>query len=169
MYVLDEVSFILHPGTGARSLAEALELHGGRQVGGQHDVDPQVCAESVGVVCTLRNPWKLMGSWYYRETQGRSSFDKWLDKAMMGDRNHQGPAGMGLYYGSLWATHYIRFERMQGTLNEITEDLGLPRLPLKHRGKTPHDEPYIKLYGHETSEIIRKAYAHQIQLGNYTF
>ena len=88
---------------------------------------------------------------------------------MLGNREHEGPEGMGLYFGALWATHFIRFEKMQGTLNEITDDLGLPRLQLGHEGKTLHDTAYIKLYNHDTSEIIRKAYAYQIRLGNYSF
>lgn len=169
MYVLEDVAFILHPDTGSRSLAAAISKAGGEMIGGHHDVDPQVLASCRAVVCTLRNPWLLMGSWYHRQTQANVPFDNWLRTIMLGDRNHEGPEGMCLYYGSLWATHYIRFERMQGTLNEITEDLGLSRLKLGHDGQTKHEKSYLSLYNHETSEIIRRAYSHQIQLGNYTF
>lgn len=168
MLVLDDVSFILHPGTGSRSLRQAVMQAGGRPVLQHHEVCPRTAVETRACVCVVRNPFTLMGSWYMR-ARHKKSFGTWLEETLKADRHYQGPHEFGLFYGSLWATHVLKFENLQNDLDAACEDLGLPKLPLDHIGKSRRTLDYRRLYWGEpeTKNMVTAAYAHHLQAFTY--
>lgn len=168
MYVLDDVSFIAHPNTGSRSLKYALLKAGAKEVLSHHEVCPITAANTRACVCAVRNPFTLMASWYHR-AQINNPYAYWLTNTLKADRHYEGPQVLGLFYGTLWATHIIKFENLQSELNVVTEKLGLPRLVLEHVGKSKHSVNYAAMYDHddEAQLLIRNAYGHHLVQHRY--
>jgi hypothetical protein len=170
MYVLDDVSFICHPNTGSRSLRAALRKLNAEEVLGHHQVCAKRAAQTRACVCVVRNPYDIMASWYCRMPATITLFEVWLANTLQGDRHHEGPQPCGLFYGLNWATDVVRFEDLPGSLNVVTEKLGLPRLILGQKGvsgRTSAD--YRAMYNDKSKLLVRAAYCHQIRACNYDF
>jgi hypothetical protein len=168
MYVLDNVSFICHPNTGSRSLKQALRRAGSVEVLSHHEVCPWTVAQTRACVCVIRNPFTLMGSWYCRGNIEKP-FSVWLENTLKADRNHEGPRELGLFYGTLWASHVLRFESLQADLDVACEELGLPQLPLDHIGKNRRPLDYRRMYWAEpeTKNMVTAAYSFHLNRFNY--
>ena len=97
-------------------------------------------------------------------------FEVWLANTLQGDRHHEGPQPCGLFYGLNWATDVVRFEDLPGSLNVVTEKLGLPRLVLGHDGKSGRTSAdYRAIYNDKSKLLVRAAYCHQLKSCNYGF
>jgi len=169
MLILDDVSFILHPATGSRSLKQALMKVGADEILTHHEVCPRKAIETRACVCTIRNPYTLVASWYQRHRREDETFEDWLKVKLIGPRHYEGPPKLGLLYGTFWATHIIKFENLQQDLDAVCKELKLPKLPLEHIGKNHRPVQYRRLYFAEpaTKNMVLNAYAHHIHEFQY--
>jgi hypothetical protein len=171
MYVLDNVGFIAHPNTGSRSLRVGLMDAGADQVRGHHEVCTKTLGNVRACVCVIRNPYHIMASWYCKKHRP-GDFHVWVSNVLQGRRNFQGPGPGGLFYGLIWATHVVKFERLPTRLDEVTEELGLPKLILGQEGmsdRTPEDYDDLYKRDNRAAFLVRKAFDFQITKGKYKF
>lgn len=169
MIITDRLGFIAHPNTGTRSIRKALESIGGREIGGYHEVHAPSLDGRINF-CTMRNPWDLMVSWFYRTTGGKGHcFHEWLPATLKGLRHYEGP-GKGLFYGIRDSHMVLKFENLQSGFDAVMRFVGEEPIKLDHVGRTDRPRDYRALYYNASLvDMVERAYFKQIAHGGYSF
>ena len=128
----------------------------------------------------VRNPWsRLVSSYFYRleknEWKNTITFSEYIKNL-----------GNNIEYGkyivhSLNCLDWIsdknanilvdfigKFENLQGDFDKLCDELGIQRETLTHINQTDHKH-YTEYYNEETSEVVAKRYAKDIEYFGYKF
>lgn len=170
MIVTEKLGFIAHPNTGSRSIREVLEYLGGEEKGGYHEVHQPTLLTHQWIACTIRNPWDLMASWYFRTMPGMEiPFPEWLPMTFDGLRHYEGP-GNRLFYGFRDSNLVMRFEHLQEDFDHVMWVAGHQPINLGHLGRTKRPVGYRGFYGEDKLiRMVEWVYAEQIEMGGYKF
>lgn len=129
-------------------------------------------------ITILRNPWDAMVSLYFwnlhRHEGGPFVFKDFVKWNLTGsyplNRRYM------LMSGKLWATYYLKFERLQADTNKLMMgELGIKgvrddfRIPRTHNKTRPSGLHYSCMYDDDTKNMIQIAFREQINLLGMSF
>lgn len=131
MYVHQEkkVAFIAHPRTASSATAHTLMKMGFTIKGGHHAYDSTWDLDGWDVICTVRNPFDTLVSWFYNKPREKS-FSLWLPEFLDGCHFLQGER---MFFGQLACNHVIHFENLQEEFEYVMDDVGLPLMEIPFR------------------------------------
>lgn len=122
--------------------------------------------------CVERNPWDKTLSHYHMvndRASGDISFEEYIEKGKFCINYPMYTDTKGL----ILVDKVIKYESLMGELGHVFEKLGIPfEGSLGVREKTEHRKdrrPYQEVYTAEQKEVIKKAFAKEIELHGYVF
>ncbi|MCW8827960.1 MAG: sulfotransferase family 2 domain-containing protein [Gammaproteobacteria bacterium] len=123
--------------------------------------------------CFERNPWdKAVSIYYWRNTsEDRISFTDYLEQC---EDNGKRLSEYRLYTidDKLAVDKVYKFEEIDSAMNDITERLQLPEIPLLPKTKTVTNKSrthYSELYNETAKAYIQREFSREINLLNYKF
>lgn len=155
MYVnhYHEAIFIAHPRTASTATAHVLMQKGFEIIGDHHYVDHECIPRDYKVICTVRNPFDLMVSWYHNKPR-EQPFALWLPEFLDGCHYLQDR----IFYGQPYATHVMHFEYLQEDFDQIAKQVGLPQTEIPPRNVSRERKvkgfPFIAYYDFRLARMM---------------
>jgi len=157
------------------------ELHDPHHLGIQRIKEnlPDKIFQSYFKFGTVRNPWDREVSRYkflqkYKKSPlskyCQGSFNEYLFKFNELDSKNPHLINYNVLKidGKIGVDYVMKFENLQEDFNIVCDKIGIPRLKLPHKNKTPHKH-YAEYYDDETRELVAKCYAKDIEYFGYKF
>lgn len=181
MYLLDgddvrsDLVFLAHPRTASvamrRTLRELGRLH---QIKGHHGMDVNQIPSDALVFATVRNPWDLFVSWWFKRRGERSPFyDLPLEDfiPLLVENNGQFFKGGKLFYMAEHTNHILSYEHLQAHFDLMLVGVGYsPRdLVVANQSGNRPSRSYQEHYTFTARQWIAEKFAAEIEKYGYQF
>ena len=150
--------FLHHPRTGGTATTRALLGVGGKKVGERnHDFFQATDAELT--VCTLRDPYDVLASWFIMNPK-YSKMSDFLFKYDHSEfrRNHR------LFYFAEVSDIHLLYDDLEDCLNTLLNCLGLPNVRIPYLNATSNKAPYMEYYDEESISIVETLYSKDLEI-----
>ncbi len=182
VFIKGKLLYLAHTRVASWATTKALCQIGGKYVQtgqsgggrGHHALFPEVIKyieyEDEPVVCTVRNHYDALVSWwlkYTREGRGQPDFllflKSHLDNSPFIQENR-------LFSRHLcYADHVLRYESLETDLNTLLERVALPRVKLEHINTTAGKLHYSTYYTTEIKAFVADFFAEELAALGYQF
>jgi len=156
--VKNKFVFLHHPRTGGSATSAALKSVGGVQVGdGQHDFY-QATADEL-TVCTLRNPYDVLASWFHMSPQ-YTDMCKFLEEFSHSYFTKKGQ----LFYFADASDIWLLYDQLQETFNLLLSAMGMKETRIYRINTTPGKKPFMDYFTPEAVSIVETKFARDLEL-----
>jgi len=167
VYVHQEkkVAFIAHPRTASTATAHTLMKMGFVIKGNHHAYEPTWDLYDWDVICTVRNPFDVIVSWFYNKPREKP-FSLWLPEFLDGCHFLQGER---MFFGQPACNHVIHFENLQEEFEYVMDNVGLPLLKIPQRNVSMgrKDRSFMDYYNFHTARMVTKRFRQDFLNNNY--
>jgi len=168
MYVHEEkrVAFIAHPRTASTATGAALLSLDFTQWVNHHGINPKWDPEGWTVFATVRNPFDLMVSWYYKAKYRELEFQYWLPNFIAVSNQY---LDLGMFFGLRYCTRVLRYEQLQQDFDFVMSELGFPQIdiPLKNVSTARPDKPLSEYYDPKLINLMKAHFGEEIRQNGY--
>jgi len=177
MYILPErnLVYLAHPRTASIATKRTLgQLGLMEMVKGHHGVDPDRIPANAVVMATIRNPWDVFVSWWFKRRGEKSPFyglplEEFIPQLVA--NNKQFFRNGKMFYMLPYANKILRYEHLQADFDYALVGVGYPPKDLVVANKSERREKrnYQSYYNTEAREWVAENFAEEIERYGYRF
>ncbi len=153
MYIHHEkkVAFIAHPRTASTATAHVL-MQMGFVIEDSHHSCPTWDLDGWDVICTVRNPFDVLVSWFYNQPREKP-FTQWLPEFLDGCSFMQGER---MFFGQPICNHVMYYENLQDDFEYVMNAVGLPMVKIPRRNVSVNrgERSFMGYYNPRTSRMV---------------
>lgn len=176
MYVLPErnLVYLAHPRTASVATVQTMEQLGPMEMyQGHHGIDPEKIPQDATVITTIRNPWDVLVSWWFKRQTTQSSFyDLPLEEfiPLLVKNNKQYFRDGKMFYMVPYANQILSYQHLQVHFNLALVKVGYaPRDLVIANKSTRRKKPYQAYYNTITRAWVANYFAEEIERYGFKF
>lgn len=181
MYLLEgddvrsDLVFLAHPRTASVAIKWTLsDLGTLRQISGHHGMDETQISSGALVFATVRNPWDLFVSWWFKRRAERSPFYGFpLEEFMplLYKNNGQYFKGGKLFYMTEYTNTILSYEHLQAHFDLMLVGIGYsPKdLVIANKSDNRPSRSYREYYTSASKRWVAETFAEEIEKYGYQF
>lgn len=180
MYLLEgdavrsDIVYLAHPRTASVATKETLNLLGRvHAINSHHDYSLKLIPADALVFTTVRNPWDLFVSWWFKRSSDRSPFYakplvEFIPELVNGNPRYF--SGGCLFYMAKYADHILCYEHLQAQFDLMLVQVGYAPcdLVVANRSLRPSRD-YRDYYTLEARRWVAETFAFEIEKYGYQF
>jgi len=176
MYLLPErnLVYLAHPRTASIATKRTLGQLGPMEMyQGHHGIDPEKIPQGATVMTTIRNPWDVFVSWWFKRRANKSPFyglplAEFIPQLVA--NNKQYFRGGKMFYMVPYANVILEYQHLQAQFDITLVKVGYPPRDLVTANKSERRKPnWRKYYTPEARDWVADYFAEEIKRFGFKF